>query len=209
MRYPNAEKFDGMIIWGSGGLNGPLAVPGNYSAVLVCDKDSTQVNFEIIKDPRTASTKQNLTEQFEFLLSLRDKLSETHNGIIQIRIIRKQINDAVDKIKKIPNTDQIKKSGELISKELTAVEETLYQTKSKSPQDVLNFPIRLNDKLAGLASDMARGDFKPTEQAVELKTELFGKIDAELLKLKNVIESKIPLFNKLIKEAEVPAIIVQ
>jgi photosystem II stability/assembly factor-like uncharacterized protein len=209
MRYPNAEKFDGMIIWGSGGLNGPLAVPGNYSAVLVYEKDSSQVNFEIIKDPRVSSSKQNLNEQFEFLISVRDKLTETHNGIKQIRAIRKQINDAVDKIKKLPNTEDIKKNGDAISKELTEVEETLYQTKSKSPQDVLNFPIRLNDKLAGLAGDMARGDFKPTEQAVELKNELFGKIDVELLKLKNVIESKIPLFNKLIKEAEVPAVIIQ
>ena len=50
MRYKDAERFDGMIIWASGGLRGPVAVPGIYNTVLVNGKDSASVPFEIVKD---------------------------------------------------------------------------------------------------------------------------------------------------------------
>ena len=103
----------------------------------------------------------------------------------------------------------VKKVSEGINKRITAVEEALYQTKNKSSQDPLNFPVRLNDKLASLGGSAASGDFKPTDQAVELSKELFSNIDKELLKLKDVIDNEIPKFNKLVLEANVPAVILQ
>ena len=45
---------------------------------------------------------------------------------------------------------------------LTEAERALYQTKNESRQDPLNFPIRLNDKLAGVMFGAAFGDNPPT-----------------------------------------------
>jgi len=209
MRYKEAERFDGMIIWSQGGLRGPLAVPGNYSAVLINGKDSTTIPFEIVKDPRSSSSIDDLIAQFNFVLSGRDKLTEIHNAIKQIRSIRKQLNDIKEKFKDRKDSDSIKKEIEKTNKELTSIEETLYQTKNKSPQDPLNYPNRLNDKLASLVSDVANGDFRPTVQSEELKNEFFAKIDEQIKKLKNIIVNEIPVLNKLIKEAELPAIIIE
>lgn len=209
MRYPDAERFDGMILWGGGGLIGPLAVPGDYKAILKYDKDSIAVSFTIVKDPRSSSSTEDLKTQFDFLISVRDKLSETHKAIKQIRNIRKQIKDVGDRIKDQKNVDAIKKFGEEINKKLTAAEETLYQTKNKSSQDPLNYPVRLNDKLSSLGSSAADGNFKPTDQAVELKKELVAKIDAELVKLKELVDNEIPKFNKSVADANVPAVILQ
>lgn len=209
MRYKDAERFDGMIIWSSGGLRGPLAVPGNYYAVLVSGKDSVSVPFEILKDPRSSSGDDDLQMQFDFLISARDKLTQTHNAVKQIRTIRKQLNEIKERFKDRKDSDAVKKMNEKISSGLSQIEETLYQTKNKSPQDPLNYPNRLNDKLASLASDMSSGGFRPTGQAIELKKELFAKIDIQLDKLKSIIENEIPEFNRIIKEADLPAIIVK
>ena len=44
---------------------------------------------------------------------------------------------------------------------MTAVEEALYQTKNRSLQDPLNFPMRLNDKLNAVAALGSLGDYRP------------------------------------------------
>ncbi|MEL4419586.1 hypothetical protein, partial [Shewanella algae] len=74
-----------------------------------------------------------------------------------------------------------------IVKQITAVEEALYQTKSKSGQDVLNFPIRLNDKIAGLWGVAASGQNAPTKQAIEAFADLAGQADIQLNKLQSVM----------------------
>ena len=209
MRYPDAERFDGMILWGGGGMTGPLAIPGNYKAILIYNKDSLSVPFTILKDPRSSSSIMDLQSQFDFLISVRNKLTETHKAIKQIRNIRKQIKDVGDRIKEQKNIEPIKKLSDEINKKIAAIEESLYQTKNKSPQDPLNYPVRLNDKLSSLGGSASSGDFRPTDQAVELKKELISKIDAELIKLKEIVESEIPKFNKLVAEANVPAVILQ
>jgi hypothetical protein len=209
MRYPDAEKFDGMIIWSRGGLTGPQAIPGEYKATLIYDKDSSTVPFVIVKDPRSSATQEDLQAQFEFVLTTRDKLTEIHKAIKLIRNIRKQINGVNERIKNWKDADEIKKSGEEINKKITAIEEALYQTKNKSGQDPLNYPVRLNDKLSSLNSSVASGDFRPTEQSYKVKNELVAKIDAELIKLKGIVGNEIPKFNKLVAEANVPAVILQ
>ncbi len=209
MRYPDAESFEGMILWNRGGLSGQLALPNIYKAVLVNDKDSIEVPFTIVQDPRTTSSQKDLQEQFNFVAEGKEKLSETHKAIKQIRTIRKQLKDLDDKLKDSKNTEEaIKCSGDIIKK-ITSIEENLYQTKSKSSQDVLNFPIRLNDKLAAVVSDAAQGTFKPTEQLYKVKELLVNQIDTQLTALKECLQKDIPKLNMLIEEAKIPAVIVK
>ena len=208
MRYPDAEKFKGMILW-AGGTDGPEATPGNYYARLISEKDTLTVPFETIKDPRSSATQEDLQKQFDFLISVRDKLSETNEAIKQIKNIRSQMKEVLTKIKGQNGADEIKKSEKSIDKKITEIEEALYQTKNRSSQDPLNFPIRLNDKLAGVGSLMSIGDFKPTDQAIEVKNYLTKLIDEQLSKLKEVIDKDIPAFNKLVHDYSIPSVILK
>jgi len=85
----------------------------------------------------------------------------------------------------------------------------LIQSKSKSGQDPLNYPILLDDKIAGVASVVASADSRPTDQSYEVFKELSEKADEQILKLKKILESDIPAFNKLVLEAGIPAIILK
>ncbi len=207
MFYPDAERFEGLVLW-AGGTQGPKAVPGRYEARLSFAGKTEKVAFEIIKDPRIKATQKDLEEQFEFLIAIRDKLSETHVAIKQIRDIREQINALTKRLSKDEAKEIYAAATELTNK-LTKIEEALYQTKNRSSQDPLNFPIRLNNKLSSLASLAGRGDYKPTDQMMVVRNELVRQIDEELAALKTLLEKDVPTFNELVRQKAVPSVIIK
>ncbi len=214
MRYPSAESFEGLVLW-AGGTNGPLAIPGNYRATLSVGEQQYQTSFEIVKDPRSPASSADFESQLSFLLKLRDKLSETHLAIKKIRAIRKQITMLTGRMEKQKSGDTesakyqpiLEASKNLITK-LNSVEEKLYQTKNQSPQDPLNFPIRLNNKLSALAGVVGTGDYPPTAQAQMVFAEISAKIDVELKTLSQIISQDAVRLNQMIQKQKVPAIFV-
>ena len=205
MQYPDAESFPGMILW-AGGIQGPRAVPGTYQARLIVGEDSTTVSFEILKDPRSSSKQEDLQAQFDFLLEIRNKLTETHRAIKTIRDVHKQIETITARLEDQKGAKEIKEAGKTLIEKITKIEKTLYQTKNQSRQDPLNFPIRLNNKLSALASVVSSGDYRPTDQAHAVKKEITAKIDAELHSLREILKIVLPAFNRLIHEHEIPAV---
>jgi hypothetical protein len=161
-----------------------------------------------LKDPRSSSSLENLKAQFDFLNEVKEKLSETNLAIKKIRLVKEQISLIT---KKMEGEDfkEIKSKADSIIKSLSTIEETLYQTKNRSNQDPLNFPIKLNNKLAHLNSLQAMGDFQPTDQAIAFKEEITAQIDIELSKLTSIFSKDIIELNKMIKNKEVDAIIIK
>jgi len=203
MRYPDAKKFDGMIMWWAG-TTGPKAIPGSYKVMLKINEKEFSEDFEILKDPRSETSQDGLKVQFNFLLAVNTKITETHEAIINIRKARKQINfvkaNFGDEQKALSDTSKS------ILKNMKTIEEALYQTKNRSGQDPLNFPIQLNNKLAHLGSLASMGDYPPTNQDEAFRKEVTAQIDAELKKLKAIFEQDIPAFNKMVSEANIPAV---
>ena len=100
-------------------------------------------------------------------------------------------------------------AGEELAASLSAVEEEAYQVRNRSNQDPLNFPIRLNNKLSALAGVVAGADAAPTEQSLAVYQDIAGRIDAQLARLQEVVATDVPAFNKLVREQDVPAIVVR
>jgi photosystem II stability/assembly factor-like uncharacterized protein len=204
LQYPGAETFPGMILWA--GLPSPRAVPGKYQARLRVGKHEQTVSFEVKPDPRSSATPADLAAQFRFLVAVRDKLTEAHKAIKQLRDVRDQLTALRKRLKDRGEVKDVLDAADAIDKQLTAVEEALYQTKARSQQDVLNYPIKLNNRLSGLASTVSLGDNRPTDQAVRLKDELTAAIDAELVKLHRVLGDDLPRFNELLALKKVPGV---
>ncbi|MDQ3819961.1 MAG: glycosyl hydrolase, partial [Acidobacteriota bacterium] len=186
LRYPDAARFPGLILW-AGELRGPRAVPGTYQAKLtVAGKTMTQT-FEVRRDPRIQTSQAEFQKQFDLLIKIRDKLTETHNAIASIRDVRKQMDDLVRRVKDQPNYKTIADAARALNAKLTGIEETLYQTKNQSSQDPLNFPIRLNNKLAAVAGVVASSDSAPTDQSYTVYEEQVSAINAQLEQLNQVM----------------------
>jgi photosystem II stability/assembly factor-like uncharacterized protein len=208
LRYADATRFPGLIMWG-GNTTGPRVVPGSYQVKLTIDGKTMVQSFEVKKDPRLETTTADFGKQLELLLKIRDKFSETSEAILQIRDIRKQIDEITNRLKDQPSGKAIADAAKPLKAKLTAIEEELYQTKNQSSQDPLNYPIRLNNKLAGLGSVVASADSAPTDQSYVLYEELSGKINIQLQKLDETIRTDLPAFNKLVREQDVPAVFIK
>jgi len=137
---------------------------------------------------------------------VRQKLTETHDAIRDMRTIRGQLKTITAPLKGQANAKDVVDSAGVIDKKMTQVEEALYQTKNKSDQDPLNFPIQLNNKLANLASQVSNGDYRPTEQAEAFKKEVLEQINQQLSQFRMIKEQEIPALNKLIRDKNVDAI---
>ncbi len=207
-RYPNAVRFPGMILW-AGDLRGPRVVPGTYQVRLTVDGKTMTENFEVKPDPRLATTAADYAKQLEFSSKIRDKVTEIHNAIIQIRDVRKQVDDLLKRVAGQPGFKVINDSASALKKNLTAVEESLYQTKNQSSQDPLNYPIRLNNKLAALAGVVSSADTAPTEQSYAVYDELIVPIDAQLAKFAQIMKTDLPAFNQLVRDQNIPAVTVK
>jgi len=206
MGYEDAESFDGLVMW-AGSVRGPQAVPGRYQARLIVGEDSTTVGFEIAPDPRSDTSLADLEEKFDFLIAVRDKLSETHKAINQIRSLRNQVNDVLDRIPEDHvEADTINGFAQHMLDGMKEVEEALYQTKNRSGQDPLNFPIRLNNKLAAVGGVSSRGHFRPTDQAYAVRDELVAQIDEWLTKLADITSFQMSDFEEMVQNVRLPVI---
>lgn len=180
LRVEDAEDFEGLIMW-SGSLRGPAVVPGDYKVKMTLDGASQVQDFKVLADPRYGTSQADLEKQFEFLMKVNRKLTETHQTIKLIR----QYREALDSLETKPaNLEQIKA-------EMKSIEEELYQTKNSSRQDPLNFPIRLNNKLAHLNNVVSSGDYPPTNQSEEVRGEITELIDVQLAKFKKLEQEQI------------------
>jgi hypothetical protein len=204
MLYPPAEKIDGLILW-HGNVPGPKAAPGNYSFKIKADKDSAEGNFIIKANPTYKLSQQDYEDQFNFLISVRDKFNDIQKAIRNIRDVRKQIDDFTGKQGRELPAD-IKQQADTINKQMTTIEEALHQTKAKSGQDVLNFPIRLDDKISGLYDFATSGNAAPAKQVKDAYTELAAQADVQLNALKKIMETDLVKLNAMIREKVLPVI---
>jgi hypothetical protein len=203
-QYPDAERIEGMILW-TGVPNAIIARPGNYFAKFKIDKDSVEVPFMIKADPNYKISQEDYEAQFAFLQEVQNKFNEVQKAIKNIRTVRTQITDFTSRLgKDIPK--EVKQLADSINKQMTTVEETLYQTKAKSGQDVLNYPIKLNDKLGGIFDVAASGNMAPSKQVKEAYADIAAQCDSALTKLKKVLDQDVPALNEMIRQKTLPVI---
>jgi prophage DNA circulation protein len=181
-------------------------MPGTYKAKLTVNGKSQETEFELLKDPRTSGSASDIQEQFNFLMSVRDKLTETHQAIKKIRTAREQINKVTEPMRGKADMKEITDLAKAMLDEMKKIEEALYQTKNRSNQDPLNFPVRLNNKLAALTSEASASDFRPNEQTKAVYKEITGQIDAQLSALNKIFNDQVPKFNDMVKTKQVNAI---
>jgi hypothetical protein len=204
MNYSQAERIDGLILW-NGFVGGPKGAPGNYFAKFKMGKDSSEVAFAILADPNYKTSQAEYDEQFNHLITIRDKFSEIMKAIKNIREIRQQMNDLNTRLgKDMPK--EVKQQIDSVQKQITTVEEALHQTKAKSGQDVLNYPIKLDDKLSSIYNASAAGQSGLSKQTKDAYAELVVQIDEQLNKLKKIMNEDVSKLNQLIHEKTLPVI---
>jgi len=175
LRYDGATQFDGMIIWSARPQLGPIAPPGTYKIILTVDDKVFNSSIDLIKDPRIEVSDEDIDIQFKFAMEIMNQTDLANKKVIEIREIKERITQDIENQK----TSNRKKMSSLLSK-LELIESSIYQVKNQSGQDPLNFPIKVNNRLAYLRKSVESGDGLPTSGSREvfrvLKEELSGYI---------------------------------
>jgi hypothetical protein len=206
LRYPRADVVDDAIFFG--GNRGPFAVPGSYLVRLIEAEQAHIQSFNIKKNPRLSNTQEELEEQFDLAINIRDRITETHNAIRQIRHVCLQLEDLSLRLKEAEYKD-IVQAGENLSQNLTAIEEKLMQTKNEvQGGDTMNFPPQIDAKLNWVLNRILNADTKPVNGAYERFADLDKELDQYLERLKNVFEKNLVAFIDLIREKNIPPVTI-
>ena len=200
LRYEKATGFPGLLMW-DGSLNGPLAIPGDYKVELVVDGKTESENFALVKDPRAPTTPEQFEQELALGLKIRDRVSEANSSVVRIRAAKDQLKAYLTS-----SNESVRTSAKKLTDQLTAIEENIYQTKLHADEDALNYPIRLNNKIASVGGVVELTDISPTAQSVAVFDELSAKLQVELDHLKQIETSGIQDFNTLVREQNIPAV---
>jgi hypothetical protein len=192
LQYAPVTPFPGMVLWGAT-TSGPLALPGTYQARLTVDGQVFTQPMAVKKHPLYTITDADMKEQFDLASRIRDKVNEANEAIIQIRRIKTQLKDRTDK----NNSADAKAIAEQFTRELSAVEEDVYQVRNQSNQDPLNFPIKTNNRLASLLRVVGTGEGRPIGNAEPIFQDLQKELKAETDHLRKVLDLYLPRFNTL------------
>lgn len=207
MHYEGATKVPRSPLW-AGSTDGPEALPGAYQVRLTVNGKQYTAPLEIVPDPRLKVTQQDLEKQFDLLLKIRERVTQTHEAVNQIRDIRAQITALNKRLENQAQGKTVAEAGKQLDKKMTEVEEVLIQTKAKSGQDVLNYPIRLNNYLVALGGVVESADSAPTQASYEVFEMLSKQVDEQLAKWKQILSTDVPAYNEVVKKQEVPAIML-
>lgn len=207
-RGKGAEKLDGMILWWAS-LDGAKAVPGNYKVHLNVNGDINTETFKIVPDPRAEASVSEMQKQFDFITDINTTIDKAHQSIKKIRKINTQLDAFSSQYKNNAATKELAEKAKAMKERLEEVEKALYQTKNRSNQDPLNFPIKLTNKLGHLNSLVAIDDFPPTEQDIAVKNELTGKINKELAAFDAVISKELQEFNSAFNDLKLNYLFVE
>lgn len=198
MRYPGFKTFPGMIFYSSPN-RGPKAVPGKYKAKLMVNGTTIEQEFEILKDPRIETTQEEFQRQFDFLVEVRDRVSEANQTITDIRDLRKDLNYLNDKLSDDETYKEVLDVTKNMDKEMKVIENNIHETQNQSYQDPLNFGIKVNNRLAFLMQDQQRGDYPPTDQATEVKDQLTEELNGYLEDWEQFQSEMLPKLNDLLE----------
>ena len=203
MRYPGYVEFPGMILWAARSA-GPVAMPGDYQVRMTVDGETQTQPFEIILDRRLQGevVMADLQQRFDLARQLVQRVNDANNAVLLIRGVKQQVDERLQRTE----VNAIEEKGTEVNTKLTDVEGEIYQIRNRSNQDPLNFPIKLNNKLASLLRLVESAEDQPTSQMGEVYRELSGQLQTELDEMEVILDTDLEELNRLLRANNLPIV---
>jgi photosystem II stability/assembly factor-like uncharacterized protein len=205
-RYPPARPVDGFVNM-SGVVPGPLAPPGRYQVRLKAGDQTLTVPIELRVDPRVPVAQADLEAQFDLMLQIRDKVSETHDAVNTITSIRRQVEEWERRTEGQEAHAEVARLGAAVKEQLTPILEELIAPRVLEEYDNLRMPIKLNYKLGVLMEVVGSADVAPTQQSRAAFASMAARVEALVQRLREVTDGALAAFNRHVAEAQLAAVI--
>ncbi|MCY3836771.1 MAG: hypothetical protein OXF83_10110 [Anaerolineaceae bacterium] len=195
-RYPHGKRPTAEGFFSAAPL-GPVAPPGEYQVQITVGEETQTRTFRITKDPRSAATDEDLQAQFELLLALRDKISETQLTEQRIRRSLKELKYWQERLKE----GEIHEAATSLHEKLTEILEKFTPADVSNQYHLINQGARLTAKISALPADVATGQFAPTRGQRDVFASLCERIDAATAELDALLAQEGAAFNQRVQEA--------
>ncbi len=193
----------------SGAIEGPLVVPGTYSVSLTVAGKTVCRDVTIKQDPRVSTSADELREQLDLMLQVRDKVTEVHNGINRIRSIRGQVAEWSARATSVGKGDALSEVTGGLNDSLDSIELEMIQTQviGEEGLDRIELPAGVGFKLKELMAAVSSADSAPTTQQHDVYGVLSERAGSALGRLEQLESDDLQRFVDSLHELEIPAII--
>ncbi len=207
LRYESPVKVPSAYYSDEGPM-GPMVLPGAYQLRLTVAGKSYTAPVEVKLDPRIKVAPDALQKQLALELQVRDRISELHIAVNQIRDLRAQLTELKKRLGAEARYKPITASADTLDKSMTPVEQQLIQVNMKASEANLNFPNVLNEQYDSFIHTLDSSDNAPTEAEVALAQTLSSELDAQLAKWKQILARDVPALNQQIQRENIPVLFV-
>ena len=186
--------------------SGILAPPGEYTVKLMVGDKEYSRKLTVLKDPHSAGTVADIQAQTKVLSEIYRNIDAVADMINQIEWIRKQINDLKNMLREKEEMEPVLQAADALDRKFTEIESILFSMELSGSGDGLRWPDKFYVKLRFLANDIAKSDFPPTSQQIEVHEMFQEQLAGYRNSLKQVMDKDIPAFNDVLIEKKIASI---
>jgi len=207
LRYDDPIQIPGAFYSGTG-PKGPLALPGDYQVKLTVGGKSQTAPLHLAIDPRTKGQEAGLQKQFALSAQVNDRISQLHQAVNEIRDLRSQIQTLHKRFGDDQRLKPALAAADDLDHKMSEVEQKLIQVNMKGSEANLAFRNMLNERFDTFIHTIETGHDEPTKPQLDVFQMLSGQLEEQLKKWAQLKNEDLPKVSELIKQANLPALII-
>jgi hypothetical protein len=208
MRHAPATKIEGSDPASKNPIPGPIVAPGEYTVTLTTGDAELTQTFRIVKPENIPATQSDLEAQHDLLLRIHRQIDRSTTTINRMRDLRVQLDGWAKRTRDREGSAEVATAAETLRDAVLELEKTLLVPELRSEWEAYNHGVRLLDKLVALSSDIALGDYRPTDVSDEVLGGLQTRIDEQIASFERLVAEDLPAFNARLAEAKLDAVLV-
>ncbi len=197
--------------WGTGGgFRGILVAPGPYTVRLTVDGVEHTQSLEVLKDPTSAGTVDDIHEMVAMQVDLQEDLVVVSDMISSIELMKRQLIDLKKLMTGNESGESIVANTDAMLESFQTLEDKLFQpVAAEADSKSFRYPNRLYSKLSVLAGDLAGSvDFAPNTQQREVHTVLKERLANAQTEFNELLTTYVPDFNAKLAEHDAAGVVV-
>ncbi len=189
--------------------NGHRVAPGKYRARLSFKGQASEVELDIIPDPRLKVSPQDWTAQQQTIARVEGFIEDMHSCVNALRQVKKQVENFNEAFKNAGGEDEkaIAAAGEALLKKMATWEADIVETRQRNFQDVINWPSKLNAEFFDLRSKLDVHDPRVTQGVRDRLGDLESEWAKHRTEWKKLVDEDIAGYNRMFREKNLPALV--
>ena len=161
----------------------PVAPPGHYFTRLTVAGQEFDKPFEILKDPSTTATDDDLRAQFELMLDIQQRVTDVSGIVMKIREFRAEVKNRGDGL-----PEDSRAEVDTVLKELEEIEGTLTIWMGSVAHPMMFGPPGIIQKLSRLSGAVVSGESKPTAAMYGVFDDLTRRFEEQRNRLNQIMD---------------------